>query len=160
MTSYLQPPPDAHLTCRGVKSDMSGDTACVPAPMLFFHGDDQQKTSYVTTNELTINGPSEGKPTVQAALDGARHAAVLPAASPSPPAAPPRASCAHFIFPLRGCRASRSPKCGGGAVSWLTQPRAVPDRAEPAGQAGHIRRAAEERPVSVLHHLQIGFRQG
>ena len=70
-TSYLHPPADAHLTCRGVKSDNMGDRAGVPAPLLFYHGTEMEKTSYVTVNELTLNDPDDGKPSVQAALDGA-----------------------------------------------------------------------------------------
>jgi len=74
-TSFTQPPPGAHLTHRGVRSDDTG--ACVPAEMLFFHGPEYQKTSYATLNELILSAPDEGKPNVNTVL-----------ADPNPPSKP------------------------------------------------------------------------
>ena len=74
-TSFTQPPPGAHLTHRGVRSDDTG--ACVPAEMLFFHGPEYQKTSYATLNELILSAPDEGKPNVNSIL-----------ADPNPPSKP------------------------------------------------------------------------
>lgn len=65
-TSFTQPPPGAHLTHRGVRSDTTG--SCVPAEMLFYHGPEYQKTSYATLNELILSDPVDGKPNVNAVL--------------------------------------------------------------------------------------------
>ena len=74
--SYGPPPPDAHLTHRGNRSDTTGSS--VPTEMLFFHGAEYEKTSYATLNELTIGQGGADKRTISSVL-----------ADPSPAGRPP-----------------------------------------------------------------------